>query len=303
MRMKKIPAIFIIIILLGVSFHSTISTAQPPKKPLEKYSIDVEFFGVETTEKRNIALSNENMEKLTFLIKNINEKIVHAQTLEEIHHIYTNFLPQLSEILNLDRKIQHQLQTSFQTMHYLNRLSEKNGRFVQGNQQNTTNHFCYIMGDTTNTTVFRIYNILPKPFFNWLNEKLYYWIRIPLILFFVLITIYPLHLLSTFIIPYALSLLPANVMTVLTLGATWAPSMGWVYTNGGNGIKKWDSPLYGHIGIDQRWYLNLPAAFYPAILGFTGIKINLGQFNGPWYLMSHQFFFGTAVFVSIDNED
>jgi hypothetical protein len=90
-------------------------------------------------------------------------------------------------------------------------------------------------------------------------------------------------------------------MTVFTLGTTWTPSYGDVYTDGTNGIKEWHSPLYGRIGYSQRLYEQLPAAYFPAILGFTGIKINLGELTGPFYLMHKQFFFGTALMVAIEN--
>ena len=92
-------------------------------------------------------------------------------------------------------------------------------------------------------------------------------------------------------------------MTVLTLGTTWAPSLGWIYTDGLNGIQQWDSPLYGRIGYEQRLYENLPAAYYPGIFGFSGIKINLGEVTGPFHLMHTHLFFGTAIMVSIENDD
>jgi hypothetical protein len=71
----------------------------------------------------------------------------------------------------------------------------------------------------------------------------------------------------------------------LGYGYTVTPAIGWIYTNGVNGIGKWNGSFYGEIK-DQHYTIfrlfNL-IWFLPAIVGFTGIKIGI-PFGNYFYL-------------------
>lgn len=302
--MKNILSIFAIIILFGLIFHPSILANQQTSDNIENVDIEVEFFGINNHENKKINISLDEAKRLTELISFIEEKNNNI-SLEKNRLFYNKILLEFAEILKIEEKTLNQIQKSLQTIYYLNKiLNNKNIiNFKEKQNDENTNYLCYISGNATNTTVFRFSNIIPHPFWEWLNDQLYPFVRLLWFVILVMITIYPMYILSNFLIPKLLSLLPVNFMTILTLGTTWSPSSGWVYTNGLNGVFEWYTPLYGSIGSDQRLYLNLPAAYYPAIAGFSGIKINLGGVTGPFHLMYNQFFFGTALMVSIDNKN
>lgn len=243
------------------------------------------------------------MTQLTLLIQQLEEQKNTTTSQKHLTRLYIQYIDKIAHLLHLNKKHVHHIKKSLHTTYLLNKIQEKNPQLFPKNDS-TTNYYCYITGKTTNTTTFRIHNILPEPILDWLANKILPEPPFPLPLWAIIIimtTAYPIYLLTNFIIPTLSALAPANIMTVLTLGTTWTASDGYVYTNGINGIKQWSSPLYGCIGREQDLYQNLPAAFFPAILGFIGIKLNLGDVHGAFYLMRTQYYFGTALAVGIQH--
>jgi hypothetical protein len=302
---KKTLTFFTIILLCGIPFHSTLSAHQKITNLTENITIEVEIFNIHTKEKNTINLHPEHLQKLTDLFKKIENENNKIGSIDKKYLHYNQLLNECEELLKLDKKTVYRLHKSFQRIYLLNKVNKNIiSNHPEKQDSNNTNYLCYINGNTNNTATFRIHNILPEPILEWIRDRIFPPPPFPLPLWMVLlimITIYPLSLLTNFIIPKLSSLSPVNFLTVLTLGTTWTPSYGQVYSDGINGKKEWHTPLYGKIGYDQRLYENLPAAYYPAIVGFSGIKINLGEVTGPFHLIHKQVFFGTAVMVSIDN--
>jgi len=86
---------------------------------------------------------------------------------------------------------------------------------------------------------------------------------------------------------------PILLLSTIGLGMnTWLPydggvypAVGWIYTNGTNGIIKWNGSLYGDLPVyyflSLNWFIFFD--FYPGIIGFSGIKIIL-PLLGSFYL-------------------
>lgn len=74
----------------------------------------------------------------------------------------------------------------------------------------------------------------------------------------------------------------------------YAPAKGWIYTNGINGQKNWSGDMFGNVAANnERMNLGIDEyrEFYPGIHGFSGLKINLPQFNS--------FYLGFAIEVNV----
>jgi hypothetical protein len=95
-------------------------------------------------------------------------------------------------------------------------------------------------------------------------------------------------------------LIPIDILHTITLGeyqpGDYYPANGWLGTFGLNGGRVFhDQPLYGAlplnaIVIDYPWG---PIYYYPGIMGFTGLHINIIE-------MVH-FYIGSALWVKIDS--
>jgi hypothetical protein len=74
----------------------------------------------------------------------------------------------------------------------------------------------------------------------------------------------------------------------------YAPAKGWIYTNGVHGQKNWSGDMFGNVAANNE-RMNLGVGvyreFYPGIRGFSGLKINLPQYNS--------FYLGFAVEVNV----
>ena len=76
-------------------------------------------------------------------------------------------------------------------------------------------------------------------------------------------------------------------------GHSFCPARGWVWTNGINGIKKWEGSFYGLISSFYEDYEMMFYTYYVGVTGFTGISIGRILPTFPSY------YFGFAEHVSI----
>jgi hypothetical protein len=73
------------------------------------------------------------------------------------------------------------------------------------------------------------------------------------------------------------------------------PSVGWVWTNGSNGVVKWNGTLYGDLGSVKVWedgWLRETYYVYKGVIDFEGLWIDSRFYN-------HEYFIGNAEHVKI----
>jgi hypothetical protein len=70
------------------------------------------------------------------------------------------------------------------------------------------------------------------------------------------------------------------------------PASGWVFTSGSNGVKNWSGEMWGNISSDHDKIDLWGYEFYPGMLGFSGIKMNLPMFES--------FYLGHALKVKVE---
>jgi hypothetical protein len=235
-----------------------------------------------------VTMSREQSEELENLIKITKTKLDAAETIEETSHIFNETVVLLYELGVLPDCMS--IEDAQLLVNGKNRYSKYNklwsvliGKNL-GTSYNEENHFCLLAGSTTNTTFIG-----------------------PIGLFFVLRfpnndDIHRLILLSS--IPKILN--PIALGNTIYLGShmradmvsRWSPSIGWIYSIGLNGTKKWDGKFYGRLPEIFNIFISNDffggSWWYPGVLGFTGIRISL---IGLWY-----FYLGTALKVEIGEE-
>jgi hypothetical protein len=137
-----------------------------------------------------------------------------------------------------------------------------------------SNYFCLTAGHTTTTItcgpILTLFNILLNPIF------IFLWIAN------FLSNLFPIMLLSTVGIGCWSPMGPGGIAIPWVYYAT-----GWLYTNGLNGLKNWSGYMLGRALSEDKTINNGIYEFYPGILGFSGIKINLPFFDS--FYLGHAF--------------
>jgi len=156
-------------------------------------------------------------------------------------------------------------------------------RSQSGNLEVDENFNCRVIGWTTNTIMFDLGGLLwnmileeirwlPLFYFGWFYNFRYYEGKIGSIAF--------------------------GSAEYGGMGSDYSPAKGWVWTNGSNGIVKWNGSFYGKDVMDIIWYANLRWG----ICAFGGVS----NFNGLWIggLLTWKpvYFIGNAEHVKITYE-
>jgi hypothetical protein len=146
----------------------------------------------------------------------------------------------------------------------------------------SANHFFLSLQDW----VFTHYNLFTLLFFSLLNFLL-----IPLFIFLGIANFFsnlcPFMFFSTVGIGFFRAFHPDGPQIPYSV-----PGIGWLYTNGLNNMKNWTGTMFGDALSDKDKIDLGMYEFYPGILGFSGIKINLPLFNS--------FYIGYAFKVKIE---
>ena len=138
------------------------------------------------------------------------------------------------------------------------------------------NYWCLIAGFSSNT-IFR------GPIFGGLSLVLYYLMALFWPFSKLIATLFNFLWILDMPFGYVISnVIPILVLSSVGLGFrndhNWqnVPANGWVTSYGFNGFQSWDGDMYGD-ALDYLWGLMalIFADFYPGILGFSGIKIDI----------------------------
>ena len=108
--------------------------------------------------------------------------------------------------------------------------------------------------------------------------------------------------------PNIVSWSPVQLGSVIGFGGKWGfdssnstfPCKGLLNTFGLFGSRNWSGNFYGHIPIDIVWlfYILPPVveAFYPGVVGFTGLRIEFENDEYPLFLI------GSALQVKVGSD-
>jgi hypothetical protein len=307
MDMKKILAVSIILLFLGVAVAPSINfqvvTASTDDDLVE---VTTQACGIQGYGDTTVKLTREQYQDLEQYLVEFRARLNQTTTREEAVPIFKDAVVELEKYGLLPRGMSEK-----QTLKLILRQNEQHLQVLDAN------YFCLVSGKTTNTLSYGplatvaddilllIFLLLSNPrhlsgtllgdFIDWLLN----------ILWMIKETIMTISAGLFFIILWTGGLFsvfsPIGLLTLLTFGYTTGnyendkyPSSGWVYSIGLTGMKKYDgSELWGTSRTYP--YIAFPfATLYPGVLGFCGLKIRSSS--------GYSFFLGTALKVKIGTE-
>lgn len=294
--LKKILSTFVVILLVGLVFNSTIIAEQQKSDRKDYFDIEVEFLGLDNYENKKINLSQEEFQRLTILINQIEEKKP-AYTLDENRLFYNEILYEFAKILKLGEKTLNDIQKSFENIYLLNKILENKNVVI-------TNYLCFISGQTTNS-------FFQTPIFSFLFVGV---VPLELIatIFFILLfaQIFPIlsMIIVSFISPFGslighfLDFVLLNQQIMFGANIWLSNSKGWMQTVGLNGIKNNQGTFTGKITgkglfyeMGKAWIYGYSEPYEPfiGVRGFTGLRLNIDSEN------YESFYIGTALLVDV----
>jgi len=307
---KKGVVVAVILLFIGLAFAPSINAN------ISKSSIDSELVEF-TTEicglnggKHTVQLTNEEADKLEQLFDVIKKKLDEVETREQSVEILNDAIVTLDKynllgglsIEQARRLILGEFYSSFSSIYNY----ESNENTVNNNGENFN---CLIAGRSTSIRLFfgrptvlgRISEILLS------DEFLHYmdWLQITFPLFYRFVILPPLMLIllpTMFIAFFIPSLYDSRTNGTMTFGNTFhihesndvnSPSKGWVWTDGLNGVIKWEEPVYGQIKTLYGEWDVMYYDYYVGAVDFKGIKLS---FYG---LSKYTYYVGYASHVAL----
>ena len=317
---KKSLVVGIIFLFIGIGIAPNVTSIEFSKTQTSNndlVEITLQLCKTSGVEDHKMYITQEQNEQLDVLIESFKTNINNAETREETIEIYKDMVVSLDKLGILPESTNCKEVQEFVTgknsvncpeklksNKYFNQTFEKLKNKKIGLDENS-NMFCLISGETDDTeTVSFLCSMFLYSLF--LRYKFY---AIPLeILPAILSVLIVIPILASiairamiwFQISNSFNYLPSTLGGLMTLGyweddlGGWVPvpSVGWVSTNGLNGIKKWDGYLLGGISsiITDRTTVRKVGA-----IGFTGLKFN------SWSLETEfkSFYLGSALWVRL----
>lgn len=278
---KKGLVIAVIFLFIAVSFQPVFAVNIKPTDETvveskssndEKVEYVIQIIKTNKIIENKIYLTQLQANDLENLIDNIRADLNNSESFEESSEIYNNAINSFDNLglFPEDITIDEIKQLVFGETQKLSSIKFKNK--ISSEFENSK---CYVSGKTTDT-----YFLRPSfAFLLLIFGQLMIWFSFLLFWFF-----------------------PIRIGYIVYLGEThrepsshpiiyYYPAVGWIYTNGLNGEKKYSGTFYGNI-IDRSPYEAI-FIYYPGIFGFTGIRIGK---NG-W--TSSVFYMGYALKVAI----
>jgi hypothetical protein len=270
--MKKLLVVGIIILFISVSIAPSINANDsiiPVKSKLVDTSIRI--YRDRGITPFTLRLTERESKEVDRIFDNLKVGLDSAETGEEIDEIFDNAVESLYKL------------GMFPRMTIKEAKQLVNGRRVKnpvGNLGTADENFdCRVIGWTTETFMFK----LDKPFW----DKLLEWCRN--FLHFYGWKEYNYRYYNGKIGSISISW---HVQSIL-YDYVYYPSKGWVWTNGSNGVVKWNGTLYGDFGSVNVWEDNWYTYYvYKGVNDFEGLWIDSRFYN-------HVYFIGNAEHVKI----
>jgi len=306
---KKGLIVSVILLFIGVAIAPSINfTIVKASNDNDLVEVTTQVCGIKGYGNTTVKLTRQQYQNLEQYLVDFRARLNQTTTREEAVPIFKETVVELNKYGLLPKgmsveKAQQLILGGYQNPRFSNLLDkiqysyeEKAGDFE--------NYFCLTAGHTTVTITrgpiltvmslsanrfflnlqnwfFTHYNFFTSLFFTLLNFLL-----IPIFIFLgianFLSNLCPFMFLSTVGIGCFSPMGPDGTATPV-----FYPAMGWLYTNGLNGLKNWSGNMWGNTLSDgDRIDLGI-YEFYPGILGFSGIKINLPFFDS--FYLGHAF--------------
>ena len=289
-----IGSIIAVVIILLSSFSSVVGKVSSDDDLVE---FDVEFCGL--GKKHTVRLTQQEADEVELLFDEIEQRVSKVETRDEAEEIFKDAVVELDKygllgILSIKQAQQLIVESTVRQ----NLLKRIDGKDVESLDDETENYFCLIVGHLSHMVS---QNPLVRRFGIFMEKLLEFALETDIFVLFE--AIYQLYILiQTFSFIYIDLLLPFSFFRALSAGlhgfspATteewWHPAKGWVHSFGLNGVKSWEGDLWG-VASGYLIY-GFFVHFYPAILGFTGIKLTNEDYE--------TYFLGFALKAAFSNE-
>lgn len=282
--MKKGIVIGIICLFIGVGIAPSIIAVDDTVNENEDVEVIVQICKVFGMKEYKLKLSIEEYEKLENTFDNLKIKLHNSKTREERISILNNAVVSLDSIGILPNSINiKDIQKLITEDNYNFRFSNLFERLNLNNQpQADYNTECSVSGKITRTE-------------DWWGNKIITKIKTLMAILFCFCPFYWYYLL----IPH-ITFGYASWIEYLDLPIQLEPSIGWLYTDGENGVVNWEGRLYGQLGKEVDYYYIHGGAkvienWFIGIRKFTGFNIYIEAPKN----MSIKYFLGKAKEVSL----
>jgi len=307
MELKKILTLGVILLFIGVavapSINSTVVKASNDNNLVEVTS---QTCGIKGFGNTTVKLTKQQYQNLEQYLVEFRARLNQTTTREEAVPIFKEAVVELNKYGLLPKgmsveKAQKLVLGVYQQPRLLRLLDKIQQRFSGTNYSDYENYNCLISGQTTNTvSIGPILGLTEyiTDYMLWYFAFHHGWLDLIYAFFLNLALFLPL-------VNVIDNLNPVLLLSMIGLGEVLAnpgyqwyyyPANGWIYTNGLNGVKNWSGDIFGDLNLASSYEFDIPWiiflwAYYPGILGFTGIKIGIA--------LSNSFYLGYAFKVKI----
>ena len=279
MQMKKILALGVIILFIGVAIAPSINfNVVKASNDNDLVEVTTQACGIKGYRDTTVKLTRQQYLNLEQYLVEFRARLNKTTTREEAAPLFKEAVVELNRYgllpKGMSEKTAQQLVTGRTQSTGFEHLMKKPFLRNRFNPSDNENFLCLVYGIITGYTFsFGPILLLLSRFYPWVTA-----------------------LVRT--LPFIL--IPIDILHTITLGehqsGDYYPANGWLGTFGLNGRRVFHGqPLYGAlpldpIGIGYPWGTNY---YYPGIMGFTGLHINI--------LETVHFYLGSALWVKIDS--
>jgi len=263
--LKETLAFGIVFLFIGVAFapslYADVKTISEQKELIE---IPIQICGLREIKEYTVKLSKEDANRLDILFEDIHRRLNASESRKETISIFKDAVVELDKLgLLIDITVEDAQKLvigNYETPQIINILRNL---YANKFENKIDNSFCQVVGSSTKTN---IYGWLLSTFYNIVNHFfpfyfIYMW-------YYLLIS----HFNRT-----------TSFLGILTFGdwiSEWEgiptdePAVGWIWTDGLNGIQEWNGSFYGNY-YDICWDANGLYDIHEmaGASGFTGIKV------------------------------
>jgi hypothetical protein len=295
----KNSSFFVVALFIGVAIAPGIQT---DREKTGTTPVEIELVGIPTSEKYTVDLSDEQIRELQVLFEDIEQQLSNAQSRKEANEIVKDALSELEKYGLLGGLTLEQAQNLIIGSETRQRLLELMDDNYQDILDDNANYFCMITGRLTGTLFFNPFS-LPRSIFHYYLYYLVYPFPKFIVLFYTWDNFISLYRESLVI---HTTLLPVSFFSIVTAGhSTFGhypypysrnyPSQGSITSFGIKNFKDWIGDLWGDATMQLICLSFFTRVFYPAILGFLGIKITINS-------LEDIYFAGFALKASFSNQ-
>jgi hypothetical protein len=301
MKMKKIFAISIIFLFIGVAVAPSINfNVVKASNDNDLVEVTTQACGIKGFEDTTVKLTRQQYQNLEQYLVEFEARLNKTTTREEAVPIFKEAVVELNKYRLLPKGMSVEraqrlvtgLHQNTKLVKYVEKLSNKSEKssLQEGNE------LCSIYGEAQGNTYFQ--GPVSKAIYNVLNKLLSISFTYSLFDIFTVLIFIPLliHVYMTLTLSENLRDLPYIGAIIYYGKSEWYfmqkphyyPADGNIWTNGLLGIKNWSGQFYGRLPSPRLE--GLFSQFYPGVNGFTGLRLYLNQTD---------FYFGFALNVNV----